>query len=75
MILLELGRPLEAAAAFRAASRLSPSAPLYGSTWPWPCSAAAKPSRALQVLDDLEKTASGPLRQQIEALRRRINRG
>jgi predicted Zn-dependent protease len=72
LILMAMKRPAEAAVAFRAAFRLSPQRPALGLHWAMALYRDGKTQHSLEVLNDLDKTASGPLRRDIEALRRRI---
>jgi len=74
MILLELNRPAQAATAFREAARLSPQRQGLSFHLAVALFRAGEKDQALAILDDLDKTASGPLRQDIAALRARIGR-
>jgi tetratricopeptide (TPR) repeat protein len=73
MILMEMGRPGEAAAAFRRASRLSPERPALRLQLALALSRDGKKAEALRVLNDLEKATSGTFRREVDDLRRRIS--
>jgi tetratricopeptide (TPR) repeat protein len=72
MILMEMNRPADASAAFRAAYRLSPQRPVLGLHWAMALHRAGKTGEALKVLNQLDKEAPESFRQEIDALRRRI---
>jgi cytochrome c-type biogenesis protein CcmH/NrfG/4-amino-4-deoxy-L-arabinose transferase-like glycosyltransferase len=75
MILMETGRPGDAAEAFRSASRLSPERPVLRLQLALALFRDGKKAEALQVLNNLEKATSGTFRREIDDLRRRINQG